>query len=492
MGARQLQRATSHRGFLFRHHLAAALSCVIFLSVDVFSPISAAGALYVVVLYWISRLNQGHLVLLYALVTTILSLAGGLDWSQLTYDFSPDRVISILLIWGAAWFFYSAASRKNSDPLPAEHSGDSRWLEMAFDLAPNPMVMVDTDGVIQLANKPAQTLFGYQQNELVGQKIECLIPERYRKHHVELRDEYINAPSKRNMGEGRDLFGIHKDGTEIPLEIGLNPVKTWTGPVVISSIVDISDRVEQLNKQKKLSRKLFLANQYLEKTNKELDDFVYVASHDLRSPLRGIEQLADFIEEDAGDLLPKNSHDDLNLLRDRVKRMENLLASLLAYSRIGRKEGEAGWIDPKSVLEDVLELYVPAERFQVNLPEHMPQIYAPRAAVELVFRNLFMNAVKHHDKDRGVIDVEMETNENEVIYMVADDGPGVPEKYQEKIFQLFQTLKPRDELEGSGMGLALVRKTMEIHDGWVEVQSDGQRGTRFVLGWPVPRDAPPE
>ncbi|MEQ9565209.1 MAG: ATP-binding protein, partial [Pseudomonadales bacterium] len=137
------------------------------------------------------------------------------------------------------------------------------------------------------------------------------------------------------------------------------------------------------------------------------------------------------------------------------------------------------------VLENVLDLYVPSDRFQVRLPDDLPQVFAPLAAVELVFRNIVMNSVKHHDKEQGAISVSSETADDEVIFTLSDDGPGIPAEYQEKVFRLFQTLKSRDELEGSGMGLALVKKTMEIHDGRVEILSDGKNGTSFILAWPV-------
>lgn len=176
------------------------------------------------------------------------------------------------------------------------------------------------------------------------------------------------------------------------------------------------------------------------------------------------------------------------MLRDRIRRLEDLLSSLLAYSRIGRKEGEPAWVDTHAVLENILELYVPAEQFQINLPDDLPKIFAPLAAVELVLRNIVMNAAKHHDKGHGIIHISAVTVDNEVIVTISDDGPGIPAEYQEKVFRLFQTLKSRDELEGSGMGLALVKKTMEMHDGRVEVLSDGKRGTSFILVWPISQE----
>ena len=457
--------------------------CCLILVLDLNLPqVNALGVAYISALFVVSRLQKKRFIWTYALVCTLLILAGAIDIYG--YTFSVDRVLSILVLWSVAWVLHSHIYMTlDISPLSRGSYRDD-LLRLTFDSVPNALMMVDDKGVIRQANETMLSLFGYELKELIGEKIEVLIPGRY-DDHVELRDHYLQDPEKLNLSERRDLFGLRRDGVEIPIEIRLSPLKTRMGLMVICSIVDISERVDQLNKLKNLSRKLVLANSHLKKTNWELDHFVYVASHDLRAPLRGMDHLASFIEEDAGEFLPPSSREDLALLRDRIKRLEELLASLLAYSRIGRKDHESTWVNARAVLENVLELYVPAERFQVNLPDDLPGVLAPLATVELVFRNVVMNAVKHHDKEQGVINVSAETSGNEVLFTISDDGPGIPAEYQEKVFRLFQTLKPRDELEGSGMGLALVKKTMEIHGGRVEILSDGKRGTSFILAWPV-------
>lgn len=483
MGMIHLSPVASGLASGMRHHFVACGLCVLFFLADLsFSQIHALGVAYIAVLYVVSRLQKKRLLWAYAALCTFLILAGGID--NTGFALSADRTLSILALWAVAWALHSHIYLTfNVSPLSRSSFRDD-LLRLTFDSVPSALMLVDDKGVIQQANETILNLFGYDLHEMIGEKIEILIPGRY-SNHVQLRDQYLQNPEKVNLREGRDLFGLRRDGTEIPIEIHLNPVKTRIGLMVICSVVDISDRVEQINKFKKLSRDLAVANNYLIKTNRELDDFVYVASHDLRAPLRGIDHLAAFIEEDASDLLPPSCRDDLSLLRDRVRRLEDLLSSLLSYSRIGRREGESTWVETRAVLENVLDLYVPSDRFQVYLPEDLPQVFAPLAAVELVFRNIVMNAVKHHDKELGVISVSAETVGDEIVFTISDDGPGIPEEYQEKVFRLFQTLKSRDELEGSGMGLALVKKTMEIHGGRVEILSDGKSGTSFILAWPT-------
>ncbi len=208
-----------------------------------------------------------------------------------------------------------------------------------------------------------------------------------------------------------------------------------------------------------------------------------MASHDLRAPLRAIDQLAQFIEEDAADALSEDSREDLGQLRKRVFRLEALLKSLLDYSRVGRDESVAVPIDVAAMAEEIVELYVPTDRFTVEITLNLPEIVAPRPAAELIIRNLLMNAVKHHDRERGWIRVSGERTGCTASIIVSDDGPGIPERYRQRVFEIFQTLKPRDDVEGSGMGLALVKKTMETMSGTVEILPNEGRGTSFKLTW---------
>ena len=138
----------------------------------------------------------------------------------------------------------------------------------------------------------------------------------------------------------------------------------------------------------------------------------------------------------------------------------------------------------RPLLAGVEELYVPKGKFKLDVAQDLPDVFAPRAMVELVFRNIIMNAVKHHDRDVGTVRIESIPDERFVVFSVSDDGPGIPAQFREKVFQLFQTLKARDEVEGSGLGLALVRKSMDKVNGEVSLMPSSGRGATFVLKWP--------
>jgi signal transduction histidine kinase len=218
-----------------------------------------------------------------------------------------------------------------------------------------------------------------------------------------------------------------------------------------------------------------------------LDQFAYVASHDLKAPLRGIDNLASWIVEDAGHLLPEASRRHLELLQGRAQRLEGLLESLLAYSRAGRITGLQEEVDSAELVREAADLInLPAE-FRVEVSGSLPRLLTYRAPLELVFRNLLSNAVKHRNGAGGHVRVSSRTADNPsfVEFAVADDGPGIEPEYHERIFGLFQTLRPRDEVEGSGMGLALVKKTVESLGGTIRVESAGGKGATFYFTWPL-------
>lgn len=223
----------------------------------------------------------------------------------------------------------------------------------------------------------------------------------------------------------------------------------------------------------------------LVRSNQELDQFAYVASHDLKAPLRAIDHLATWIEEDAGHLLPDRSREHLGKLRGRVQRMEGLLDDLLAYSRAGRQMGQAAPVALRDLTLRAVEAVALPDTFEVIVRDNMPTITTLHVPLETVLRNLLNNAVKHHDRPKGRIEVGARTIGRGMIeFVVQDDGPGIAPAYHERIFQMFQTLQPRDQREGSGIGLAVVKKIVEAVGGTVWVESQPSTGAAFYFTWP--------
>lgn len=234
--------------------------------------------------------------------------------------------------------------------------------------------------------------------------------------------------------------------------------------------------------RKKAKRILEAKSEELKRSNEDLEKFAHIASHDLKAPLRSIDSLAQWITEDLGDAVTGETAEHFEMMGQRVKRMEAMLDALLLYSKVGSAEYTVERIDTCELVCSVIEFTGIPEGFEVEVEKDMPVLLAQRAPLELVFRNLISNALKHHDRDTGKIMISGEADGNFCTFTVSDDGPGIPERYQLKIFEMFETLKPRDEVEGSGIGLALVKKTVERNNGSIKLISQ-DRGTTFAFTW---------
>jgi signal transduction histidine kinase len=242
------------------------------------------------------------------------------------------------------------------------------------------------------------------------------------------------------------------------------------------------EQYQQLQQAAEDHRRRYTAD--LERSNRELDEFAYVASHDLRSPLQGIKNLAKWIEEDNAGVLHEQSLRHLRQMQQRVARLERLLDDLLQYSRAGRVFGELVEVDTRELIRETVGLLAPPSAFRVDLQGDMPTFVTAKVPLEQVFRNLINNAIKHHDRPDGRLEISCRENGAYYAFAVADDGPGIPPESQDQIFRMFETLKPRDAVEGSGMGLAIIKKIVESLGGRVGVESEPGQGARFWFTWP--------
>lgn len=250
---------------------------------------------------------------------------------------------------------------------------------------------------------------------------------------------------------------------------------------VISNIVI---HIVDIQKEKELLQNLIQQNKALEKSNSDLEQFAYIASHDLKSPLNAIQQLARWIEEDCEKVLPIESKEHLSLMIGRSSRMIRLLDDLLNYSRVSRYEYKYEPLELKGLVSDQFSLIDKPEAF--TCISSNSYLLIPRVPFEIIIRNILSNAVKHHDKDKGIIEIKFNKTDKNQIITVSDDGPGIPPEMHNKVLEMFQTLKPRDDVEGSGMGLALAKRIINHYNGDLSIESDGVRGTSFIISWPLP------
>ncbi len=225
----------------------------------------------------------------------------------------------------------------------------------------------------------------------------------------------------------------------------------------------------------------------LERSNRELDNFAYSASHDLKAPLRAVQNLAQWLSEDAGPHLPAESHKHLQLMHRRIERLVRLLDDLLAFSRVGRIQHQAVEIDTGRLVAEVVELLAPPPDILIEIGA-LPVLIGQRPPLEQVFRNLIGNAIKHHNRPNGKVAISAEDRGALVEFAVHDDGPGIAPQYHKLVFEMFQTLQARDKVEGSGMGLALVKKIVENQGGKVILKSIPGQGATFRFTWPKTRE----
>jgi signal transduction histidine kinase len=223
----------------------------------------------------------------------------------------------------------------------------------------------------------------------------------------------------------------------------------------------------------------------LERSNRELNQFAYVASHDLKAPLRGIANLAQWVEEDLGAAMTDRSREHIRVLLSRVRRMESLIDGILAYARAGRGEGDREEIDVGQLVQEVRELLAPPTGvFAVDVPHDLPRVAAVRAPFQQVWMNILGNAFKHARREGGEIRIRALDRGTQWEFSVADNGPGIAPQYHQRVFGIFQTLAARDKVEGTGIGLATVRKLVESEGGTVWVESQAGQGATFRFTWP--------
>lgn len=252
-----------------------------------------------------------------------------------------------------------------------------------------------------------------------------------------------------------------------------------------NKIVTIRGIIQDITKEKEGNRLLLKYTEELEKKNKELDQFAYVVSHDLKAPLRGINNLNLWIEEDIGESIEGETKRNLALMRNRVKRMEGLIDGILQYSRAGRIKHEAITFNLKECLEELINSFSVPSNFKISISEKMPTLTTEKIAIEQVFSNYISNAIKYNSSAEPTIAITCQKKENFYEFCVEDNGPGIEKEFHEKIFVIFQTLQSRDTFESTGVGLAIVKKMVEEKGGRVWIESKKDAGSKFYFSWPI-------
>jgi len=375
---------------------------------------------------------------------------------------------------------------------------EARW-RAVVESSPSGMVMVDRAGKIVLVNRETERLFGYTREELTGQPIELLVPDRYRPRHPGFRSGFYADPKARSMGAGRDLFGIRKDGREIPVEIGLNPIESDEGLFVLASIVDITERKRTEEELRRLSENLELRvrerTAQLESANRELEAFTYSVSHDLRAPLRQVDGFSKLVQEGAGSALDATTRHYLDRIREGTQHMGKLVDDLLHLAQVGRQVVSTRMSPLDGVVKEALAGLKP-EMEARNIEwviGALPVLQCDPGLMKIVFTNLLSNAIKYtRPRPKALIEVSCSSETGRTVILVRDNGVGFKMKYADKLFGVFQRLHRADQFEGTGVGLATVQRIIHKHGGeiWAEAELDQGATFYFTVGGSPPEARP--
>jgi PAS domain S-box-containing protein len=403
------------------------------------------------------------------------SMGAGLDLYGLRSDGSEfPAEISLSSIETPDGLLATAAIRDITDRKKAEAK-----FQQLLESAPDAIVGIDRNGRIGLVNAQTEKLFGYAREDLIGEPVEKLVPERYHGAHGAHRSGYFTDPRTRPMGAGLDLYGLRSDGSEFPAEISLSSIETEDGLLATAAIRDITDR-------KDAERDLARHAAELQRSNVELSQYAYVASHDLQEPLRMVVTYTDRLGEHLEGKLDPRAQEWANYVVEGATRMQSLIEGLLEFSRVRAEDAEFVEVDCEIVLRRALANLQAAiqESGATITHDPLPTISADAVQLLQLFQNLVGNALKFSGDERPAVHLACERANGHWHFSVSDNGIGIDSADAERIFVLFQRLHSKDAYAGAGIGLALCKKIVDAHHGRIWVQST--RGEGATFHWLIP------
>jgi PAS domain S-box-containing protein len=343
-----------------------------------------------------------------------------------------------------------------------------------LEAAPDAMVVVNQAGVIVLVNLQAEKQFGYRRDELVGQKVMNIIPEGFAERLIADATRSTAEALAQHIGEGIELSGRRKDGTEFPIEIMLSPLESAEGILVTAAIRNISAR-------KKSEQELAVANQVLEESNLELKQFAYIASHDLQTPLRSITGFVQLLQQEYEGKLDEQAQDWILRTVGAVARMQTLIGDLLSYSRVEARSGAFTQIPFLDIVNDalfLLESSIHDSGGQVACGK-LPIVMGDRSQLVQLMQNLIGNGLAYRSDKPPHIHISAKRSGKDWIFSISDNGIGIDPKHYEQIFEIFKRLHNQKDKPGTGIGLAVCRRVVNRHGGKIWVESEPGHGSTF-------------
>jgi PAS domain S-box-containing protein len=340
----------------------------------------------------------------------------------------------------------------------------------------NSVIIIDKFNNIEWVNDAFTQHTGYTFNEVIGKNPEDFLygPHTNKETVMNLMEKVIQG----NSFSG-EILKYHKQGHTFWHQLTITPIFDKEG--LISRYVRVGSEITE---RKLAEVRMAEYYKYLEKANKELDKFAYVVSHDLKAPLRAISNLTIWIEEDIGDNFTEDTKAHFNMLKGRVDRMEGLINGILDYSRADRVKTPNVEVSVSELIAEIEEMVISDQKVKLSIKSELPVLFTEKMKLQQVFSNLISNAIKHNNKEFPTIDIYCNEDEDNYIFEVVDNGPGIEQQFHDKIFVIFQTLQARDTFESTGVGLAIVKKIVDEMGGKIWVESKLNVETRFILQWP--------
>jgi PAS domain S-box-containing protein len=366
-----------------------------------------------------------------------------------------------------------------SHDLSASKESEARYRGL-LEAAPDAMVVVNVAGEIVLLNVRAEKEFGYNRDELIGQKVKNIIPEGFAERIIADGTRSAAEALAQQIGTGIELIGRRRDGSQFPIELMLSPLESAEGILVTAAIRDISMR-------KQSEEHLVKTVKELKRSNDELQQFAYVSSHDLQEPLRMVSSYTQLLAKRYKGRLDSNADEFIAFAVDGCDRMQGLIQDLLTYSRAGNNKKALDEISSEDALNVALtNLRATIEQSSaVVTHDSLPAITSDETQLTQVFQNLVGNAIKYRGNEAPQVHVSATKNGGgEWIFSVRDNGLGIDPQYFERIFIIFQRLHGREEFEGTGIGLAICKKILERLGGRIWVESQPKKGSTFYFALP--------
>lgn len=349
----------------------------------------------------------------------------------------------------------------------------------AFDLFPDAIIVVDKNGIIRNSNRQVESVFGYTESEVNGKELIMLLPDRFKAAHPHFVGSFFYKASIRKMGAGMALFGKHKLGHEINIDIALSVINTNSEQFALAVIRDISDKLKLVNQITSI-----------EKIKTELEQFAYVLTHDLKAPLQRVKMLTHLINLELSEKESDDIKTIINYLNDSVQGMESLIYGVLDYHKAKLEKNETvSTVNLNEIFSRALNMMVVPENVLVESVKPLPVVEGNETMLLQIFMNLIYNAVTHNEKEKGIIQIDWQETDNLIEISVADNGTIIPEQHRELIFELSTQLNPNVFKKSHGLGLSIVKQIVTKNKGskiWYEPSSMG--GSCFKFTWPYNKD----